>query len=90
LLSKDTLIKNIKDKNENWWFYKEIKTICERLRIEPEEVCYYPERTRDKLEEDYYNRGEVEMEIIEEIEDLILNYTYANKKKLIELIKLNY
>jgi hypothetical protein len=30
------------------------------------------------------------MEIIEEIEDLILNYTYANKKKLIELIKLYY
>ena len=84
MLSKDTLIKNIKDKNENWWFYKEIKTICERLRIELEEVCYYPDRTRDKLEEDYYNRGEVEMEIIEEIEDLILNYTYANKKRLNE------
>jgi hypothetical protein len=67
LLSKDTLIKNIKDKNENWWFYKE--TLCERLRKEPEDVCYYPERTRDKLEEDYYNRGEVEMEIIDVIED---------------------
>jgi hypothetical protein len=64
--------------------------ICERLRIEPEEVCYYPDRTRNKLEEDYYNRGEVEMEIIEEIEKLILNYTYLNKKKLIELIRLNY
>ena len=89
-LSKDTLIKNIEDKNENWWFYKEIKMICERLRIEPEEVCYYPDRTRKKLDEDYYNRGEVEREIIEEIEDLILNYTYVNKKKLIELIRLNY
>ena len=56
-LSKDTLIKNIEDKNENWWLHKEIKLICERLRIEPEEVCYYPDRTRDKLEEEYYNRA---------------------------------
>jgi hypothetical protein len=30
------------------------------------------------------------MEIIEEIEELILNYTYVNKKKLIDLIRLNY
>ena len=89
-LSKDTLIKNIEDKNENWWLHKEIKLICERLRIEPEEVCYYPDRTRDKLEDDYYNQCEVEMEIIEEIEELIINYTYENKRKLMELIRLNY
>ena len=64
-LSKKTLIKNIEEKNENWWFYKDIKTICERLGIEPEEVCYYPDKTKAKLEEEYYNRGKVEIQIIE-------------------------
>ena len=89
-VSKNVLIRNIQEKNNNWWFYKEIKTICERLRIEPEEVCYYPDRTRDKLEYDYYNRCEGEMEIIEEIEELMINYTYENKRKLMESIRLNY
>jgi hypothetical protein len=89
-LSKKTLIKNIEEKNENWWFYKDIKTICERLGIEPEEVCYYPDKTRAKLEEEYYNRGEVEIQIIDEIKELISNYNYVNKRKLIELIRLNY
>ncbi len=66
-----------------------IKTICERLGIEPEEVFYYPDKTRAKLEEEYYNRGEVEIVIIEEIKELISNYNYVNKRKLIELIRLN-
>jgi len=52
-ISKKILIKNIEQKNENWWFYKEIITICDRLRIEPEELCYYPDKARRRLEEDY-------------------------------------
>jgi hypothetical protein len=32
--------------------FKDIKTIFERIGIEPEEVCYYPDKTRAKLEEE--------------------------------------
>jgi hypothetical protein len=48
-ISKKVLIKNIEQKNTNWWFYKEIESICERLRIEPEELCFYPDKTRRRL-----------------------------------------
>jgi hypothetical protein len=45
--------------------FKDIKMIFEGLGIEPEEVCYYQDKARAKLEEEYNHRGEVEIEIIE-------------------------
>ena len=51
-------------------------------------MCIFPDRTRRKLENDYYERGEIE--IINEIKILLNNYNYVNKRKLVELIKLEY
>jgi hypothetical protein len=89
-ISKNVLIRNIEQKNTNWWFYKEIESICERLRIEPEELCLYPDKTRRRLQIEYFEGNEVEKEIIQEIKDLLKNYNFVNKKKLIELIKLEW
>ena len=70
--------------------HKEIESICERLRIEPEELCLYPDKTRRRLQIEYFEGNEVEKEIIQEIKDLLKNYNFVNKKKLIELIKLEW
>ena len=48
----------------NKWFYKEISMICDRLKIKPKELCYYPDKIRRKLEEEYYEGNEIEQEII--------------------------
>ena len=64
-ISKKVLIKNIEEKNTNWWFYKEISMICDRLKIEPKELCYYPDKIRRKLEEEYYEGNEIGQKIIE-------------------------
>ena len=70
--------------------YKEIESICERLRIEPEELCFYPDKTRRRLQKEYFEGIEVEKEIINEIKELPQNYNFVNKKKLIDLIKLEW
>ena len=90
-LTKELLMKNITDRNETWWFYGEIKEICVRLDIEPEEVCLYPDRTRKKLQENYFcELNEGERENIEEIRGILDNYNYRNKKKLVELTKIEW
>jgi hypothetical protein len=53
-------------------------------------VCYYPEKTRNKLKQSYFEQNETEKEIIEEIKILIKNFNYKNKRKLVDLIKLEY
>jgi hypothetical protein len=70
--------------------HKEIESICERLRIEPEELCFYSDKTRRKLQKEYFEGNEVEKEIMNEIKELLQNYNFVNKKKLIELIKLEW
>ena len=62
--------------------------ICNRLDIEPEEVCYYPDRTRNRLKEKYFEMNEIEEDIIREIKALLENYNFKNKKKLADLIKI--
>jgi hypothetical protein len=59
--------------------FKDIKTIFERLGIELEEVCYYQDKTRAEI-----------IEIIEEINELISYYNFLYRRKLIELMRLNY
>ena len=39
---------------------------------------------------EYFEGNEVEKEIINEIKELLQNYNFDNKKKLIELIKLEW
>ena len=62
---KKKLMNNINEKNSSWWFYKEIEVISEKSYTEPEEVCEYPDKTRRKLEDEYHERGEIE--VIDEI-----------------------
>jgi hypothetical protein len=48
--TKTTLIKNINENNENWWFFKEIKQICELVNVSPKYLCDYPDKIREKIE----------------------------------------
>jgi tRNA(Ser,Leu) C12 N-acetylase TAN1 len=89
-LKKKILVENIENRNREWWMYNDIQKICEKLGIEPEEVCFYPDKTREKLKERFFESNEVEMEIIQEIKMLLSNYNYKNKRILVDLIKLNY
>ena len=61
-----------------------------KLGIEPEEVCFYSDKTREKLKERFFEQNEVEKEIIEEIKILLANYNFQNKRLLLDLIKLEY
>ena len=89
-ICKEVLTKNIEEKNTNWWFYKEISEICDTLNIEPEEVCYYPDRTREKLENNYYKGNENEWEKLEEIKAILNNFNFRNKNKLSKLLRLEW
>ena len=89
-LCKKILNKNINQNNTAWWFYKEIQTISDKLHIEPEVVCYYPDRTRKDLEDAYYGGGDNVRETVNEIQMLLDNYNFRNRRKLIELIKFDY
>ena len=64
--------------------------ICDRLKIKPKELCYYPDKIRRKLEEEYYEGIEIEQEIIQQIKELLNNYNFIKQKKLIDLIKLEW
>ena len=76
--TKEILLKNITEKNEDWWLYKDIKRISECLGIEIEEVCFYPDGTRKLIIEKYYEGNETEMEIRGEIDQLIKDYSFKN------------
>ena len=83
--------KNINERNENWWFFKEIKQIYELVNVEPEFVCDYQDQTREMiLDKCYYDLSEEELEKCREIEECLIQYSYRDKKRLIELIKLNF
>ena len=47
-------------------------------------MCEFPDRIRRKLENDYYERGEIE--IINEIKVLLNNYNYVNKRTVRALL----
>jgi hypothetical protein len=53
-------------------------------------LCFYPDKTRRRLQKEYFDENEVEKEIMNEIKELLQNYNFVNKKKLIELIKLEW
>ena len=41
------------------------------MNIEPEEVCFYPDKTREKLKEMFFGQNEIEKQIIDEIKILL-------------------
>jgi hypothetical protein len=85
------LTKNINENNENWWFFKEIKQICELVNVSPIYLCDYPDKVREKILEKYfYDLSEEELEKCILIEKRLINYSFIDKKELVNLIKLQY
>ena len=62
--------------------------ISHNLKIDFERIIYYPDKTRELLIENYLNQNE-DQEKINNIKDLLENFSYENKKLLTHLIKLN-
>jgi hypothetical protein len=89
--TKSILTKNINENNENWWFFKEIKQICELVNVSPKYLCDYPDKVREKILEKYfYDLTEDELEKCIQIEKRLINYSFIDKKELVNLIKLQY
>jgi len=85
-VTKEILESNINAENENWWLYKDMRRISNNLNIYIEKVIYYPDKVRDMILERYYSGSEIEINIREEIDKLIKEYSFKNKKKLRELL----
>jgi hypothetical protein len=81
-MTKSILIENITARREEWWLYKDIKRISENLNIDIERVCYYPDLSRKMLLERFNEGNHIEIEIRSEMEKLINNYSFKNKKAL--------
>ena len=86
--SKAILLSN-KD-NANWWFYKELNEICELVNVSRSFICEYPDRVRELLIDRYFEMNEEELELAHKIEVLLEEFTFKNKKKLVDLIKLEF
>ena len=85
------LTKNINENNENLCFFKEIKQICELVNVSPKYLCDYPDKVREKiLEKFFYDLTEDELEKCIQIEKRLINYSFIDKKELVNLIKLQY
>jgi hypothetical protein len=89
-VTKEILESNINAENENWWLYKDMRRISNNLNIDIERVIYYPDKVRDMILERYYSGSEVAINIREEIDKLIKEYSFKNKKKLRELVKITW
>jgi hypothetical protein len=74
-VTKEILESNINAENENWWLYKDMRRISNNLNIDIERVIYYPDKVRDMILERYYSGSEVEINIREEIDKLIKEYS---------------
>jgi hypothetical protein len=53
-------------------------------------VCYYPDLSRKMLLERFYEGNHIEIEIRSEMEKLINNYSFKNKKALREMVKITW
>jgi hypothetical protein len=51
-------------------------------------VIFYPDKVRKMLIENYFYKG-VDVIIMQELSGLLQEYSFANKRKLVELIKIN-
>ena len=87
--SKSLLLKSLHISNPlHLDLYEDIKMISHILKIDFERIIYYPDKTRELLIENYLNQNE-DQEKINNIKDLLENFSYENKKLLTHLIKLN-
>ena len=89
-MTKSILIENVTARREEWWLYKDIKRKSENLNIDIERVCYYPDLSRKMLLERFYEGNHIEIEIRSEMEKLINNYSFKNKKALREMVKITW
>ena len=69
--------------------YEDIKFISEFLSLDMKRVIEYPDKTRDLLIDKYLNNPD-EKQSIDNIKQLLDNYTIQNKNELIKLTRLNY
>jgi hypothetical protein len=69
--------------------FEDIKFISDLLEIDMRTVIEYPDETRDLLIDNYLSNPD-EKEFINNIKNLLDNYTIENKNQLIKLIRLNY
>jgi hypothetical protein len=69
--------------------FEDIKFISYLLEIDMRTVIEYPDETRDLLIDNYLSNPD-EKEFINNIKNLLDNYTIENKNQLIKLIRLNY
>ena len=89
--TKTILNNNINVNNENWWFLKEIKQICELVNVSPKYLCDYPDKVREKILEKYfYVLSEDKLEKCIQIDNRLINYSVIDKKELVNSIKLQY
>jgi hypothetical protein len=66
----------------------DIQKITGLLGIEKNLVIFYPDKVRKMLIENYFYK-DVDVVIMQEISGLLQEYSFANKRKLVELIKIN-
>ena len=69
--------------------YENVKFISEFLSLDMKRVIEYPDKTRDLLIDKYLNNPD-EKQSIDNIKQLLDNYTIQNKNELIKLTRLNY
>ena len=87
--TKRLLVKCLEENNSQQLdLYEDIKQISTKLSLDLNYVIYYPDKTREILIKKYLNDTE-DKQMVDEITELLENFNYENKKKLINLIKLS-
>ena len=66
----------------------DIQKITELLGIDKSMVIFYPDKVRKMLIENYFY-NDVDVGIMQVLSGLLQDYSFANKRKLVELIKIN-
>ena len=66
----------------------DIQKITGLLGFEKNMVIFYPDKVRKMLIENYFYK-DVDVVIMQELSGLLQEYSFANKRKLVELIKIN-
>ena len=68
--------------------FEDIKILSNKLNIDLERIIYYPDKSRELLINNFLNINDCQ-EQIENIKELLNDYSINNKKILINLIKIN-
>lgn len=85
--TKKLLINCLNEQNdEKCMINEDIKKISDLLNVNKHEVIYYPDKMKKLIEEKYLK--ETNVQEVEKITNILHDYTFKNKKKLIEMVKL--